>query len=132
MIFATARVAIAGGLVLILVACGQKPPAPVSMPYAEPGVSFSVTQTSSECSDEGNYRASVAWQVPETQPEKLEIQIDAFKRKVFARSDLRSGSEETGVWVSAGLAFYLLDRESDRVIAATEAAPANCSSAPTN
>lgn len=127
---ATTCFAIAGCLALTLAACSKQAPAPASMPFAEPGASLSVTQLSSECDDKGNYRANVAWQVPQTQPARLEIQVGAGERKVFTRSDQRNGNEETGLWVSKDSAFYLVDRESGKVIAATPAPAANCAAMP--
>lgn len=124
----TTRIVSALGLALALGACDKQPQAPASMPFAEPGVTFKVTQASPECDGKGNYRADVAWQVPETQPARLEIQVDQAKRNVFARSDNRSGSEQTGAWVAPGLAFYLLDRESGKVLAAAQAPAARCGS----
>ena len=126
MIPATTSFAIAGCLALTLAACSKQAPAPASMPFAEPGVSLSVTQLSSECDSKGNYRANVAWQIPQTQPARVEIQFGVSERQVFARSDQRNGNEETGLWVSKDSVFYLLDRESNKVIAATQAPAANC------
>lgn len=109
-------------LALLPTACSHSaaPPA-ATLPYAETGVHFTVTPVGTECGPGGQYIANVAWELPATMSPKIEIQIDASERKVFARSDEGKGSEKTGLWVAPGLAFYLLDRQADRVIAALSA-----------
>ncbi|HZV23218.1 MAG TPA: hypothetical protein VFF93_05585, partial [Luteimonas sp.] len=58
-------------LLLAAVACGRAPRAAPSMPYAAPGVQFTLASVPGDCS-----RATVSWDVPETLPEKIEVQID--------------------------------------------------------
>jgi hypothetical protein len=108
-------------LLLAAVACGRAPRAAPSMPYAAPGVQFTLAPVPGDCS-----RATVSWDVPETLPEKIEVQIDRNARTVFARSNDRKGHEDTGPWVRPGLEFYLLDRKSGEVLAATQAAAGYC------
>lgn len=108
-------------LMLVLAACGPQP-AP-SMPYAAPGVQFTVTPMAGNCR-----RATVAWLVPATMPAKTEVQVDDI-RKVFTRSNDRVGHEDTGDWVAEGQEFYLLDRESGKVLAAVQAGSEYCSTA---
>lgn len=104
-------------------ACSHKPPEPpvATLPYAESGVHFTITPDGTQCGPHGQYVAKVAWELPTTMSPKIEIQVDAHERKVFARSDEGKGSEKTGPWVVPGLTFFLLDRQADRVIAARNA-----------
>jgi len=108
-------------LVLACVACHRAPQVPPSMPYAGPGVQLSLTPVPGDCS-----RATVSWQVPDTLPEKIEVQIDRTARTVFTRSNDRKGHEDTGAWVRPGLEFYLVDRKSGDVLAATQAGADYC------
>ena len=117
-------------LVVLLAACGDPPaPPPQKIPYAAPGVRLSVEQSSPACGPTGSYRAKVAWQVPAQRAGKLEVQVDARQRKHFVRSTQASGEQQTGEWVSSGLAFYLVDRNTDEVLAATAAGPGQCAQA---
>lgn len=111
---------------VLLSACTRVPPVPPQMPFAEPGVSLIVTQKSDSCGPTGAYRAEVAWQVPATMATRLEVQVGAMERKYFVRSKAPSGKQETGEWVSPGLAFFLVDRDANKVIAATTAGPGMC------
>ena len=106
-------------------ACSPVPTEPESMPFSVPGAQISVTPTAGGCSPEGAYTADVAWALDAGIAPTIEIQV-GLERKVFARSDEASGSEPTGAWVSPGMRFYLLDRESDRLLAAVEAGPGRC------
>ncbi|MCA1714088.1 MAG: hypothetical protein LC715_02810 [Gammaproteobacteria bacterium] len=120
-----------GSTLFLLSACAPAPaPAPQQLPFAEPGVSLSVTQSSKTCGPGGAYRANVAWQVPATMAPRLEVQVDASERKHFVRSTERSGQHETGEWVAAGLAFFLVDRDANKVLAAMIAGPGDCRSGP--
>ena len=120
-----------GFIVVLLSACAPGvAPAPQQMPFAEPGVSLSVTQSSKTCGPGGAYRATVAWQVPTTMAPRLEVQVDATERKHFVRSTERSGRHETGDWVAAGLAFFLVDRDANKVLAAMTAGPGDCGPTP--
>lgn len=110
---------------ILLAACDRDPPEPVRVPFADPGVSLTVTQVSAGCTTEGNYRARVEWQVPETVSPHLDVRVDKA-RTLFAASDRRRDSNETGDWVKPGLVFYLTQREDSKIIAATPAAPGNC------
>ena len=117
--------------VVLLSACAPEvAPAPQQMPFAEPGVSLSVTQKSKTCGPGGAYRANDAWQVPATMAPRLEVQVDATERKHFVRSTERSGQHETGVWVASGLAFFLVDRDANKVLAAMTAGPGDCGPEP--
>jgi hypothetical protein len=112
-------------LVLASAACSRTPQVPPTMPYAAPGVQFSLTPVPADCT-----RATVAWDVPEGLPEKIEVQIDRSTRTVFTRSNDRKGHEDTGPWMRPGLEVYLLDRESGGVLAATQAAAGYCAGGP--
>jgi hypothetical protein len=101
-------------LLLCLVACDRAPKPAPSIPYAKPGVQFTVTPVAGDCT-----RASVAWKLPESMPAKVEIQVGSDTRQVFARSNEHEGHEPTGAWVRPRMVFYLVDRESGDVIAAT-------------
>lgn len=111
-----------------LVACSA-PGLPEQLPFAEPGVSFTVAPVGAGCTDAGAYRAKVSWDVPPAVSSKIEIQVGAQERKVFARSNDPAGSEETGDWVTAGLVFALVDRDSDMPLAAIQAGPGQCAAA---
>lgn len=111
-------------LVLSLVACGA-PPVPEQLPFAEPGVEFSVVPAGNGCMPEGLYRGTVSWDVPLAVSSKIEIQV-GDKRQVFARSNDAAGSEQTGDWVAEGMTFVLLDRDTDMVLAALKAGAGNC------
>jgi len=100
--------------------------APAEMPFALPGVSLSVTQSSETCQPTGAYRATVAWEVPANLASRLEVQVDATERKHFVRSTQRTGQHQTGEWVSKGLAFFLIDRDTDMLLAATTARAGDC------
>jgi hypothetical protein len=108
-------------LLLVMVACGRAPREAPSMPYAAAGVQFSLAPVPGDCS-----RATVSWDIPERLPERSEVQIDRNARTVFTRSNDRKGHEDTGPWVRPGLEFYLLDRKSGEVLAATRAAAGYC------
>lgn len=109
-----------------LAACSSEPPTPPQLPFAVPGASLTVTQVGDACTAAGAYNARVAWEVAEELPAKLEVQAGTTERQVFARSNERSGSQETGEWVVAGTVFHLLDRERNTLLASTQAAPGNC------
>jgi hypothetical protein len=112
-------------LLVMVAACSPTTPQPApSMPYAAPGVQFTVDALPGDCS-----RASVAWEVPEDTASKIEIQIDSEARKVFARSSDQKGHQDTGPWVKPGLAFYLVDRGSGKVLAATQVPADYCAPA---
>lgn len=111
-----------------LVACSA-PGLPEQLPFAEPGVSFTVAPASTGCTDSGAYRGKVSWDVPAAISSKIEIQVGAQERKVFARSNESAGSEETGDWVSEGMVFALVDRDSDMPLAAIKAGPGQCAAA---
>lgn len=96
------------------------------MPFALPGVSLSVTQSSETCQPQGSYRATVRWEVPAGLASRLEVQVDAVERKHFVRSSQRTGQHETGEWVSKGLGFFLVDRDTDTLLAATMAGAGDC------
>ncbi|MBW3549679.1 MAG: hypothetical protein KY442_02300 [Proteobacteria bacterium] len=123
---ATGRVSVGAMLSLLLVACGSDPEMPPHLPYATPGASLTVEPVGTACTAGGLYRASVAWQVQDELVEKLEVQVGTTERTVFARSNTRSGSEETGDWVRAETVFHLIDRDGDRLLASTQAGPGNC------
>jgi len=112
-------------LVLASAACSRTPQVPPTMPYAAPGVRFSLTPVPGDCT-----RGTVAWEVPENLPERIEVQIDQASRTVFTRSNDRKGHEDTGPWVRPGLEFYLLDRKSGAVLAATQAGAGYCAGEP--
>lgn len=112
-------------LALAAAGCHRTPTAPAAMPYAAPGVRFTLTPIAGDCT-----RATVSWDVPDRMPAKTEVQIDRTARTVFARSNDRSGHEDTGPWVRPGLEFYLLDRKSGDVLAATRAAATYCAGKP--
>jgi hypothetical protein len=112
-------------LLLASVACSRTPQASPAMPYAAPGVHFSLAPVAGDCS-----RATVSWEIPDNLPEKTEIQIGRASRTLFARSNDRRGREDTGPWVRPGLEFYLLDRRSGEVLAATQAAAGYCAGKP--
>ena len=117
---------VASSLVLAasLVACSA-PPVPGQLPFAEPGVEFSIAPASPGCSPEGHYRAAVSWDVPLATSSKVEIQV-GDEHKVFARSNDAAGSEQTGDWVGEGMLFVLRDRDTDMILAALKAGPGNC------
>lgn len=119
------KLMIAACLLSASAACSRTPQAPPAMPYAAPGVHFSLAPVAGDCS-----RATVSWEVPESLPEKIEIRIDRSSRTLFARSNDRKGHEDTGPWVRPGLEFYLLDRRSGKVLAATQAAAGYCAGKP--
>ena len=112
-------------IVLALCGCSPVPSEPESMPFAVPGARLDVTPAGLGCSSEGLYAADVAWSLDPGVAPTVEIQVGA-ERKVFARADEPAGSEQTGEWVSPGMRFYLLDRESDRLLAAVEAGAGQC------
>jgi hypothetical protein len=107
----------------ILAACGKNPPEPpvATLPYIESGVTFTITPTDAPCGAKGQYVADVSWSVPPTSSEKVEVQVGAAERNVFAKSNARTGSERTGQWVVPGLTFYLIDRDAEQVLAAINA-----------
>lgn len=111
-------------LAVSLVACSA-PPVPEQLPFAEPGVEFSVVPVNSGCSPEGYYRATVSWDVPMATSSKIEIQV-GDERQVFARSNDAAGNEQTGDWVDEGMMFVLRDRDTDMILAALKAGPGNC------
>jgi len=108
-------------LLLASVACSRTPQAAPSMPYAAPGVHFSLAPVPGDCS-----RATVSWEIPGNLPEESEVQVDHAARTLFTRSNDRKGHEDTGPWVRPGLEFYLLDRRSGEVLAATQASAVYC------
>lgn len=112
-------------LAVSLAACGA-PQVPEQLPFVEPGVEFSVAPAGMGCTPEGAYRGKVTWDVPLSMSSKIEIQV-GDERQVFARSNDSAGSEQTGVWVSEGMVFVLLDRDTDMVMGALKAGPGNCS-----
>ncbi|MEG3191773.1 hypothetical protein [Lysobacter sp. D1-1-M9] len=123
---ATCRVSVIALLSLVLVACGSEPEMPPHLPFATPGASLTVEPVGTACTAAGLYRASVAWQVEDALVEQLEVQVGTTERTVFARSDERSGSAETGDWVRAETVFHLLNRNGDRLLASTQAGPGDC------
>jgi hypothetical protein len=116
----------ATALAWTLAACSREPPTPPQLPFAVPGASLTITQVGNACTTEGAYTAKVAWQVADRLPSKLEVQLGTTERQVFARSNERSGSEETGEWVTQGAVFHLLDRKRKTLLASTQAGPGNC------
>lgn len=113
---------------LSLAACSA-PGLPESLPFAEPGVSFTVAPSGAGCTSTGSYQGKVSWEVPGAMTSKIEIQVGAQERQVFARSNEPVGSEETGDWVSKGMVFVLLDRNTGMLLAAIEAGPGQCDEA---
>jgi len=101
-------------LLLCLAACDRAPKPAPSIPYAKQGVRFTVTPVPGDCA-----RATVEWNVPESMSPRLEIQVDAKTRQVFARSNEHEGKQSTGAWVRPRMAFYLVDRDSGDVLAAS-------------
>ncbi|MGY0556298.1 hypothetical protein [Lysobacter sp. A421] len=122
-----ATIALAG---LMLAACSA-PEVPTQLPFAEPGVTFTVTPAGPGCAPDGTYRSAVNWDVPLSMSSKIEIQIGADERKVFARSDESMGTEQTDAWTSDGMVFILLDRDTDMLLAAVAAGPGRCEAAGT-
>ncbi|HEU4773848.1 MAG TPA: hypothetical protein VFS82_04925 [Lysobacter sp.] len=114
---------------LSLAACSA-PGLPEQLPFAEPGVGFTVVPGGVGCTSTGSYRGKVSWEVPGSMTSKVEIQVGAQERQVFARSNESVGSEETGDWVSKGMVFALIDRNTDMLLAAIEAGPGQCDAAP--
>jgi hypothetical protein len=114
--------------VTVFAGCGNNSPEPpvAEFPYVESGVTFSVKPVDGQCGASGRYVADVAWSVPSTSSAKMEVQVDSRERKVFARSDSRVGKAATGEWVVPGLAFYLVDREAERVLGAIKAPRISC------
>jgi len=121
----SSRTAIAACMVLASAACSRAPKPAPAIPYAAPGVHFTLTPVAGDCT-----RATVAWELPEDMPAKTEVRVDRIARTLFARSNDRKGHEDTGPWVRPGLEFYLLDRRSGDVIAATRAPPGYCAVVP--
>lgn len=119
--------AIAVATCFALAACAA-PEVPEQLPFAEPGVTFSVTPVGPGCAPGGAYRSTVSWDVPLSMSSKIEVQIGAEERKVFARSNESVGSEQTDVWTSDGMVFILVDRDTDMVLAAVAAGPGRCDS----
>ncbi|MFP7722066.1 hypothetical protein [Lysobacter sp. A3-1-A15] len=107
-------------------ACTPAPTEPPAMPFAVPGAELTVIAADAACGPTGAYVADVAWRVDPAVAPKLEIQVGRDERKVFARSNEAGGTERTGEWVSSGMRFYLLDRESSRLLAAVDAGPGRC------
>jgi len=101
-------------LLLCLAACDRAPKPALSIPYAKQGVQFTVTPVPGDCA-----RATVEWKVPEAMSSRLEIQVGTKARQVFARSNEHEGKEPTGAWVQPRMAFYLVDRDSGDVLAAS-------------
>jgi hypothetical protein len=122
------RIALPLVAALSLAACSA-PGLPEQLPFAEPGVSFAVVPSGVGCTSTGSYRGKVSWEVPGSMTSKIEIQVGAQERQVFARSNDTVGSEETGDWVSKGMVFVLLDRNTDMLLAAIEAGPGQCDAA---
>jgi hypothetical protein len=114
---------------LSLAACSA-PGLPDQLPFAEPGVSFTIVPSGVGCTSTGSYRGKVSWEVPGSMTSKVEIQVGEQERQVFARSNESVGSEETGDWVSKGMVFALIDRNTDMLLAAIEAGPGQCDAAP--
>jgi hypothetical protein len=114
---------------LSLAACSA-PGLPEQLPFLEPGVSFTVVPSGVGCTSTGSYRGKVSWEVPASMTSKVEIQVRGQERQIFARSNEPVGSEETGVWVSKGMLFALIDRNTDMLLAAIEAGPGQCDAAP--
>ena len=119
------RPVIAACMLLALVACNRAPKPAPAIPYAAPGVHFALAPIAGDCT-----RATVSWEIPDSMPEKIEVQIDRNARTVFTRSNDRKGHEDTGPWVRQGLEFYLLDRKSGDVIATTRAPAGYCAGLP--
>lgn len=115
------KLIIAACLVLTSGACSRAPRAAPQMPYAAPGVHLLLTPVPGDCK-----RATVSWEVPDSLPEKTEVQISRTARTVFTRSNDRKGHEDTGPWVQPGLEFYLVERRTGDVIAAIQASDDYC------
>lgn len=119
------RVLPAAAAITLLAACGQPGEVPGQLPYAEPGVEFSVEPVDGAACNEGAYRALVQWDVPPSLTSKVEVQVSE-QRQIFARSNDAAGNKETEEWTSEGLLFVLLDRETGMTLAALEAGPGPC------
>ncbi len=122
------RLALPMIIALSLVACSASG-VPGQLPFAEPGVSFTVVPSEVGCTPTGSYRGEVRWEVPGAMSSKIEVQVGAQQRQLFARSNESVGSEKTGVWVSKGMVFVLVDRTTGMVLAAIEAGPGQCNEA---
>lgn len=103
-------------LLVCLAACGRAPKPAPSIPYARQGVHFTITPVPGDCA-----RAMIEWKVPESMSTRIEIQVGSDTRQVFARSNEHEGQAPTGAWVRPRMAFYLVDRDSGDVLAATRA-----------
>lgn len=119
------RVLPAVAVTVLLAACGRPGEVPDQLPYAEPGVSFSVEPVADARCNNGVYRAVARWDVPPSLTSKIEIQVTG-ERQVFARSNEAAGSEETDEWTADGTLFVLLDRETGMTLAALRAGPGPC------
>lgn len=115
----------ASAIMVLLAACGRPDEVPEQLPYAEPGVEFSVEPATGATCGNGAYRSVARWDVPPSLTSKVEIQV-GDQRQVFARSNDAVGSEETGEWTSDGMLFVLLDRETNMLLGALRAGAGPC------
>ena len=129
-------------LALALAACSQssKQEEDVEMPTAsdtgntaEPTTpalnisTLSVTPVASENCKPNSYTAEIVWSVPKNSPEDgFEVRVKKPDGRLLTYKKAKQAKATTGNWVSPGMKFYLIGRDSKSVLATAEAGKFAC------
>jgi hypothetical protein len=112
---------------LLLSGCGRDDGGTPGRPFVTEGVHFALTPSAArDCDPETVYEAVVGWRVQRPGRVRVDIRVGGEDGQLFARSNEAEGSARTGPWVSRGMWFLLIDRDSGEVLAAQRAGPETC------
>ena len=115
--------------VLSLVACAPEDITPTE-PFALEGTTLVLEpMPQAECDPTQPYAVKARWSVADWAEPKFDFHIGSTQGQLWARVNAAEGESTTDAWVTPGMWFVMLDRESRQMVAATPAPALVCPAA---
>lgn len=112
---------------IALTACNHQPPPMPTHAFTNEGVTLKLDPPAApDCKPTTHYRAELTWSVSASDTPKTDVRIVSPTGTLFARSNDNKAHAETGDWVTPGMWFLLLDRQSGQLLGAVQAGPKPC------
>lgn len=120
------RIAAIPALCLLLTACAPEDIVPVE-PMAMEGVELAIEPIPQQpCDPAQSYAVNVRWTVVDWPDPKFDFHIGSSQGILWTRQNRASGEYSSDAFVTPGMWFVMVDRETRRVVAAQPAPPLQC------
>ena len=113
----------------LLAACAPEDLTPTE-PFALDGATLTLEPIpQAECDAAQPYAVKVRWSVTDWAEPRFDFHIGSTKGQLWARVNEAEGESTTDPWVTPGMWFVMIDRESRQMVAATPAPALECPAA---